>query len=79
MSPPPAPAVEYPVFVKGGDAVAEVEATVRGLGGTAERAGLHKVIYVQRADQTVVMTTSRDAPIATALRASGWTEPREME
>lgn len=70
---------EYPVFVKRGDALAEIDAAVRTLGGTPGRAGLHKVIYAERADQTVVMVTSREAPLAAALRTGGWVEPREMD
>lgn len=73
------PAPEYPVFVKRGDALAEVDAAVKALGGTPGRAGLHKVIYAQRADQTVVMVTSREAPLAATLRSGGWVEPREMD
>ena len=70
-------APEYPVFVKRGDVRAEVEAAARGLGGTALQAGLHKTIYAARADQTVVLVTSREAPLAAALRARGWAEPKE--
>jgi hypothetical protein len=72
-------APEYPVFVKRGDALAEIDAAVKALGGSPARAGLHKVIYAAQADQTVAMVTSRDAPLAAALRSGGWAEPREME
>ena len=67
---------EYPVFVKQGDAQPEVDAELALLGG-AVTAGLHKMIYVERAAQTVVMVTHREAPLANALRARNWTEPRE--
>ena len=72
-------APEYPVFVKRGDALAEIDAAVKALGGSAGRAGLHKVIYAERADQTVAMVTSREAPMAVELRTRGWVEPREMD
>ena len=69
---------EFPVFVRRGDALAEVDAAVALLGG-AIPAGLHKLIYVERAVQTGVMVTRRDAPLADALRARGWIEPREED
>lgn len=68
----------FAVFTRTGDATAEVDRLVRELGGSAEAAGLHKSMYVTRADQTVVMTSGPDAPLADALRGrSGWREPRE--
>lgn len=67
----------YPVFVRHGDALAEIDALVRELGGE-ESAGLHRHMYVTRADQTVVMTTEVDTPLATELRGrASWLEPRE--
>jgi hypothetical protein len=69
---------EYPVFVKQGDAQAEVDAALALLGG-AVTAGLHKLIFVERAAQTVVMVTHREAPLAEALRARNWKEPREEQ
>lgn len=45
-------------------------------GGEAA-AGLQRVIYVTRANQTVVMVTGRDTPLARALRSAGWQEPQE--
>lgn len=67
----------YPVFVRHGDALAEIDALVRELGG-AEPAGLHRHMYVTRADQTVVMTTTSDAQLAAALRArASWLEPTD--
>jgi len=68
---------EYHVFLKRGDARAEVDAVVRELGSTPEAAGLHKYIHVVPAAQTVVMVTDADAPLARALRARpGWMEPQ---
>ena len=72
-------APEYPVFVKRGDARGEVESAARGLGMTASAAGLHKVIFAARADQTVVMVTTREAPLAGALRTLGWSEPMDVD
>jgi hypothetical protein len=74
---PDGPVAEYPVFVRRGDARAEVDEAVRDSGGTPVQAGLHKIIYAERADQTVVLVTHREAPLAAALRARGWAEPRE--
>lgn len=67
----------YPVFRKDGDARHEVEGLVRALGGNGPRIGLHKTIYAARADQTVVLVTDREAPLARELRAHGWSEPRD--
>lgn len=67
----------HPVFVRNGDALPEI-ASILGELGTAEEAGLHKQMYVTRADQTVVLTTHAEAPLARVLRQRpGWTEPRE--
>lgn len=71
------PAAEYPVFIKAGDAREEVDEVARNLGTTAADAGLHKLIYAQRAGQTVVLVTARDTPLAKELRARGWTEPED--
>ncbi len=77
MSPP-----EYPVFIRRGDARAEVDrllAELKTVHGSASQAGFHKYLYVTKADQTVVFVTRRDAPIAVALRGrGGWQEPREQ-
>lgn len=76
FDPAPERPAEFPVFVKRGDAMPEVDASLALLGG-AVAAGLHRVFYVERADQTVVMVTARDVPLADALRSRGWAEPRE--
>ena len=76
LIPSPEGSPEFPVFVKRGDALAEVDASLALLGG-AVAAGLHRMFYVERADQTVVMVTARDVPLADALRGRGWAEPRE--
>lgn len=67
---------EYPVFIKRGDASAEIDGLVRELGGSAAEAGLHKCIFAAGVMQTVAMVTSPDAPLAQRLRSrKGWTEP----
>ena len=71
------PAGEYPVFIKRGDARREVEAVAGELGMDATAAGLRKSIYAAKADQTVVLVTRRDSPLAAGLRARGWQEPRD--
>ncbi len=69
---------EFPVFVKRGDSRAEVDRLIREMELTPEEAGLQKYIYVVQGNQTVVMVTSRDAPVAEALRrVQGWLEPVE--
>jgi hypothetical protein len=73
----PSEAREYPVFIKRGDARNEVDDMARRLGSTPAVAGLHKTIYAAQANQTVVLVTHREAPLAVALRAGGWQEPRE--
>lgn len=66
-----------PVFVSRGDRLAELETLVRELGGP-DRAGLHRQMYVTRAEQTVAIATHVDSPLAAALRErAGWLEPRE--
>jgi hypothetical protein len=67
------------IFTRNGDARAEVDALVRELGtATAADAGLHKMLYVTRADQTVVFLASAEIPIAAALRRrTGWREPEQ--
>ena len=70
----------YPVFIARGDARPEVDRLARSLAPSPAAAGLHKCFYVARADQTVVMATGRDAPLAAALRAlRELTEPVEPE
>jgi hypothetical protein len=69
----------YHVFTKPGDAVREVEAALDALkarGVSREGAGLYKCMYVTRADQTVLMTESRDTALAAEVRGrGGWLEP----
>jgi hypothetical protein len=66
----------FHVFVKEGDAVAEVQELLRGMGARAEEAGLHKALFVTRARQTVVMVTGPEVRLALALRERpGWSEP----
>ena len=72
------PVAPYPVFLRRGDARPEVESLVAGLAAGPGGAGLHKYLYAAAADQTVVMVTSRDVPLARALRGRpGWSEPME--
>ncbi len=72
----------YHVFIKGGDSVREVEAaldTLKGRGVTRADAGLYKCMYVTRANQTVLMTESRDTALAAEMRGRpGWTEPGDQ-
>lgn len=67
------------VLVRRGDASAEVEGVlkeIRAAGGTPEAAGFLRYFFVTRAEQTVVMTASRESPLAAALRGrKGWSEP----
>jgi hypothetical protein len=69
----------YHVFIKGGDAVREVESALDALkkrGVTREGAGLYKCMYVTRADQTVLMTESAGSALALEMRGRpGWAEP----
>lgn len=72
-------APEYHVLIRPGDARPEVdralEALKRERGADADL-GFHKYMYVTRAEQTVVMVSGPDAPVAVALRTGkGWTEP----
>ncbi|CAN5729638.1 hypothetical protein BH20GEM3_BH20GEM3_08880 [soil metagenome] len=70
-----------PVFIRRGDGRAEVDEILhqleeRSLPG--EDLGFAKYLYVTKADQTVVIVTSRGTPLAQALRARpGWSEPVE--
>jgi hypothetical protein len=69
----------YHVFIKGGDAVREVEGALDALkkrGLTRQDAGLYKCMYVTRANQTVLMTESSATALAVEMRGRpGWTEP----
>lgn len=69
----------YHVFIKGGDAVREVEGaldTLRKRGVGKVDAGLYKCMYVTRANQTVLMTESRNTALAAEMRGRpGWSEP----
>ena len=69
----------YHVFIKGGDAVREVEVALdalkkRGVG--RDGAGLYKCMYVTRADQTVLMTETGGTALALEMRGRpGWSVP----
>jgi hypothetical protein len=68
----------FHVMTKGGDARGEVDDVLRALearGVTRAAAGFHKYLHVTRAEQTVVMATRRDSPLAAELRGRGWSEP----
>lgn len=76
--------MDYPVFIRRGDARAELQ-RILGRLRAADAAvsdaalGLHKAMYVTRAEQTVVMVSAADSPLADALRAAGgWAEPGRM-
>ncbi len=69
----------YHVFIKGGDAVREVEGALDALkkrGVARHDAGLYKCMYVTRANQTVLMTESSATALAAEMRGRpGWSEP----
>lgn len=71
--------IVYHVFTRAGDAVRDVETAVEALkarGISKADAGLYKCMYVTRADQTVLMTESRDSALASEIRGrGGWAEP----
>lgn len=73
---------QYPVFIKRGDARAEVDRVLDELKrahGSSSAVGFHKYLHVANANQTVVMVTGRDTPLAAALRGrAGWLEPTEQ-
>ncbi|HEX8904294.1 MAG TPA: hypothetical protein VF771_05590 [Longimicrobiaceae bacterium] len=73
------PDAVHHVMTKRGDATAEVDDALRALaarGVSRQAAGLHKVLHVTRAQQTVVMAAGRDCPLAVELRGRrGWSEP----
>lgn len=70
--------VPYPVFLRRGDGRSEVDSLIAELAGVPGGAGLHKYLYAAEADQTVVMVTSRDVPLARVLRERAeWLEPME--
>lgn len=69
------------VFTRRGDASAEVEGLLREFraDGTPEEAGFVRYFYVTRAEQTVVLVASREAPFAVRLRSlAGWQEPGDQ-
>lgn len=70
-----------PVFIRRGDGRAEVDEILHQLeerGAPGQDLGFVKYLYVTNAEQTVVIVTSRDTPLARALRARpGWSEPIE--
>ena len=72
----------YPVFTRAGDAVRDVEAALAALqarGVSKTDAGLYKCMYVTRANQTVLMTETRETPLAAEMRGrAGWTEPGDQ-
>ena len=72
----------FHVFTRQGDAVREVEAALEALkarGVSRQDAGLYKCMFVTRADQTVLMTETRDTPLAVEVRArGGWLEPGDQ-
>ena len=72
---------EAVVFLRRGDASAEVEAilkTLRDRGESPEAAGFVRYFFVTQAEQTVVMVTGADVPFAAELRSRrGWSVPAE--
>lgn len=74
--------VVYHVMLRAGDALEEVDAALerlRGRGINREAAGMHKAMYVTRADQTVLMVASSGSALAGELRGrAGWSEPGDV-
>jgi hypothetical protein len=70
------------VLTRPGDGLAEVDAALAALaarGVDREASGFRKAFFVTRADQTVVMVSGRDTPLAGELRGrSGWREPGDQ-
>jgi len=75
----PAP---FHVFVKDGDALAEVDDALRALaagGVPREASGFAKYMHVVQAKQTVVMVETRESPLSAELRGRpGWREPGDV-
>jgi hypothetical protein len=67
----------FHVFVKAGDATAELQNALRELRLSEEKAGIHRHLFVTRANQSVVMVRDLDAPIVSLLRRSGWSQPAD--
>jgi hypothetical protein len=71
------------VLTRPGDGLADVDAALGDLAGRGvdrEASGFQKAFFVTRADQTVVMVSSRAAPLAAELRGRpGWREPGDAE
>jgi hypothetical protein len=65
----------YLVLIRTGDAIGEVDQALRSLGMEAEAAGLHRVLFVTRANQTVAMVHDASAPLAKLLLERGWASP----
>jgi hypothetical protein len=72
----------YHVFTRAGDHVRDVEAALDALkarGVSRQDAGLYKCMYVTRAEQTVLMTETRETPLAVEVRGrGGWLEPGDQ-
>ncbi|MBB4636723.1 hypothetical protein [Longimicrobium terrae] len=72
----------FHVMIKPGDALAEVDRALDALkarGVSREDAGFHKYMFVTQAKQTVLMVTTRQAPLAAELRGRpGWSEPGDV-
>lgn len=71
------------VFLKRGDASAEVESllkAVRDRGESPEAGGFLRYFFVTQAEQTVVMVTGSDTAFAAELRGrKGWSAPAEQQ
>jgi hypothetical protein len=75
-------AAPFHVFIKDGDALAEVDGALRALaarGVSREASGFAKYMHVVQAKQTVVMVESRESPLSAELRGRpGWREPGDV-
>ncbi len=63
------------VLTHRGDAVDSVDTALAEQRLSREAAGVHRLLYVTRADQTVLMAHDEHAPVVPLLLARGWDAP----
>jgi hypothetical protein len=69
------PGSEFFVLIHAGDTTGVVEELLRVHGLTPEAAGIHRLMYVTRANQTLLMARDDAAPIVPLLLDRGWEAP----